>query len=404
MRYTTKIFKRLAREKHGDKFDYSQTVYKTRDNPVRIICHETDEDGTEHGIFAIMPRQHIKFKYGGCIGCSQGTANRHDTAEWIESAKRIHGDLYDYSKSRYKGTHRNIKIICHETDEDDEHGVFKQKAYLHLQGHGCPKCGGTTRLTIKEWIVKAIETHGELYDYTHSTYKNNRTPVEIKCRIHGNITVNPKSHLTGTGCAKCAKNHPYTTEEWIERANVKHDGKYDYSQVVYKNSETMVIIICTEKFDDDSIHGEFQQLPSTHLYGSGCPRCVSSRYSKVAMQWLKFCELDRKIQHAHNGKEFQIPETKFFADGYCREYNEIYEFYGDYFHGNLKVYNPNSINPTKNKTFQEIYQKTLDREEEIVGLGYKLIVMWERDWRRGIWALKQIQRNWKKKRRYEVSR
>lgn len=58
-----------------------------------------------------------------------------------------------------------------------------------------------------------------------------------------------------------------TTVEFIQKANKLHNGRYDYSQTVYVNSRTKVKIICLE-------HGTFEQLPSSHLQGNGCPKCA----------------------------------------------------------------------------------------------------------------------------------
>ena len=61
-----------------------------------------------------------------------------------------------------------------------------------------------------------------------------------------------------------------TTEEFIRKAIEVHGDKYDYSKVEYKNNSTKVTIICPE-------HGEFEQVPSNHLYGHGCPVCYANK-------------------------------------------------------------------------------------------------------------------------------
>lgn len=59
----------------------------------------------------------------------------------------------------------------------------------------------------------------------------------------------------------------YTFTDFVAKANELHGNKYDYSKVVYVNSRTKVSIICP-------IHGTFEQLPSSHLSGNGCPKCA----------------------------------------------------------------------------------------------------------------------------------
>lgn len=54
---------------------------------------------------------------------------------FVEEARKIHGDKYDYSKVEYINNHTKICIIC------PEHGEFWQVPSGHLRGRGCPKCG-----------------------------------------------------------------------------------------------------------------------------------------------------------------------------------------------------------------------------------------------------------------------
>ena len=61
-----------------------------------------------------------------------------------------------------------------------------------------------------------------------------------------------------------------TTEDFIKKAKEVHGDKYDYSKVVYKGNRTLVTIVCP-------IHGEFQQKPSNHLSGNGCPDCSGNK-------------------------------------------------------------------------------------------------------------------------------
>jgi len=57
-----------------------------------------------------------------------------------------------------------------------------------------------------------------------------------------------------------------TKNEFIEKSKLVHGNKYDYSKVEYVNNRTKVCIICPE-------HGEFWQVPSSHLQGIGCIQC-----------------------------------------------------------------------------------------------------------------------------------
>jgi hypothetical protein len=68
------------------------------------------------------------------------------------------------------------------------------------------------------------------------------------------------------------------------------------------------------------------------------------------------------------------------SDGYDPTTNTIYEFHGDYWHGNPDVFPIEEYNKSTKCAFGELYERTKAREEEILALGYNLVVMWENDW------------------------
>ena len=106
------------------------------------------------------------------------------TEEFIEKAKIIHGDKYDYSLVNYVNAKTNVEIIC------STHGKFKQMPTKHLSGCGCNDCGmdklhNTNRHTKLEFIEKSKMIHGDKYDYSLINYINIETPITIKCPTHG---------------------------------------------------------------------------------------------------------------------------------------------------------------------------------------------------------------------------
>ena len=98
-----------------------------------------------------------------------------------------------------------------------------------------------------------------------------KNPIKIICEKHGIFKQIANTHLRGSGCPKCVVYggiNKKTTEQFIIDAKLMHGNKYDYSLVEYINSQTNVNIVCIE-------HGSFNQIPSLHLRGSGCPKCAS---------------------------------------------------------------------------------------------------------------------------------
>jgi len=94
--------------------------------------------------------------------------------DFIQKAKLIHGEKYDYSLVEYKSIHKSINIIC------KEHGIFEQLPSNHYSGKGCAKCGGTYKLNNEDFIKKSVKIHGNKYDYSLINYIN--TEINVKSR------------------------------------------------------------------------------------------------------------------------------------------------------------------------------------------------------------------------------
>src|ERR1019366_3207292 len=107
-------------------------------------------------------------------------------------------------------------------------------------------------------------------------------PVIIICPIHGQFQQRPHEHSReGQGCPKCGAvrrgcKRRKPLDIFIEEANKKHNGFYDYSSVEYLTTISLVTIICPA-------HGPFPQIPISHLRGQGCPKCggIKTRDSKI---------------------------------------------------------------------------------------------------------------------------
>ena len=204
--------------------------------------------------------------------------------KFINNAKIIHNDKYNYSKVYYIMNNVKVIIIC------PEHGEFEQVPFSHLARNGCPKCankvkGDYKKLTTAEFIQKAKVVHGYKYDYSKTEYCGDKTKIIIICPEHGEFKQMPSSHLAGNGCKICAniflhERNATTTDEFIIKANIVHKNVYDYSKVHYINVYNNIIIICP-------IHGEFEKNPHNHLRGQGCPICKASKGEKIISNYLK---------------------------------------------------------------------------------------------------------------------
>lgn len=176
---------------HDGKYDYSKVEIIDAMNKVCIIC-------PEHGEFWQTPANHLRGQ--GCPICGikkSHEKNKRTTEYFIKKSKEIHGDKYDYSKVEYINNRTKVCIVC------PEHGEFWQSPTNHLKGCGCHFCFGTQDYTKEDFVKKAKEIHGNVFDYSKVEYINNHTKVCIICPIHGEFWQAPNNHLAGRGCKKC---------------------------------------------------------------------------------------------------------------------------------------------------------------------------------------------------------
>lgn len=125
---TTKKFIEEAKEVHGEKYSYFNTKYINLKTKVEIICFK-------HGSFWQRPDAHLRGQ--NCPKCRDEKSQKEQaftTEEFIQRAKNVHGNEYDYSLVNYINNFTKVKIIC------PIHGIFEQVPYAHLRAEGCPIC------------------------------------------------------------------------------------------------------------------------------------------------------------------------------------------------------------------------------------------------------------------------
>ena len=134
---TKEYFIEQANKVHQDKYDYSLVIYNGVRNKVNIICQN-------HGMFEQRPSDHLDGN--GCRKCIIDK-QRSSKDEFIQKAKELYGNKYDYSLVEYITNKTKVKIMC------KKHGVFEQNPNSHLDGHGCQYCSHKTEGKIKEFLI-----------------------------------------------------------------------------------------------------------------------------------------------------------------------------------------------------------------------------------------------------------
>ena len=244
------------------------------------------------------------------------------TEQFINKAIKIHNNKYDYSLVNYINTKTKIKIIC------PIHGIFEQTPTKHIHNkRGCPICGGSKKLTNRQFINKAIKIHNNKYNYSLVNYINTKTKIKIICPIHGIFKQTPNNHIIKKyGCPSCSNNKSLNTISFINRVKKIHNNKYDYSLVNYINAHTKVKIICP-------IHGVFEQTPNSHYQNIGCSKCHRSKGEEQIESILLKNNINFKTQ-----KKFENckDKRKLPFDFYLPKYNLCIEYDGEQ---HFKIFN-----------------------------------------------------------------
>lgn len=319
---TTEEWINKARIKHGDKYDYSKSVYTGSRDRIIITC-------PKHGDFTAISGLHIS-RGDGCPECASLAKSSKlslSNEEFINRLRDMFGDNYDYSKVKYNGTRGYVTIVC------PKHGEFKARVGTLSRGVGCLKCKEEERLKkFNDLYIKKFKEYYPDLDYSKTVYTGWDTRIVITCPKHGDFEVLPNHFLRYKGCPKCsaeshAKYMQKSLDDFLKDARRIHGTRYDYSRVEYNDSHTKVCIVCPE-------HGEFWQTPNSHIQGSGCPSCSSSKGEEEVCNIL----LSNGIKFMRE-YTIQVPNEintsgHAYIDFYLPEYNTFVEYNG------IQHYNP----------------------------------------------------------------
>lgn len=336
---------------HGNRYSYSQTIYKSAKDKIIITC-------TIHGNFEQRAYSHLEGY--GCKKCALNLTTQKKLNKQISRTCHQCGKTFSItestlakkggkfcSKSCFTFYSKPISKAC-QTCENLFTPKTQKTKFCSIA------CSGIavkikSRWNTKTFIDESFQIHGNRYDYSKAIYEGMNHLVEIWCPVHGIFKQRAADHLLGRGCSKCGtkssaearikkesvacKNcgrlfelppnearrrtfcSPTCAAEgtatlsvkiFIEQANLVHNGYYSYDKVVIPNfgsrSETNVIITCP-------VHGDFTQMAKVHLGGAGCNYCKGIRIDRIAFVL--------KANKIHQGK-FDYSEVNDFNSGDAR--------------------------------------------------------------------------------------
>lgn len=254
--------------------------------------------------------------------------------EFIEKARKIHGDKYDYSKVDYVHSKLEVTIIC------PIHGEFTQRPNDHLSGHGCLDCGNikkveNRKISTEEFIERSKKIHGDKYDYskTDLSNKDEKGRIIIICPKHGEFKQTPHMHMSGQGCSKCydenrgIKKKNTIRLRVLEKIHKLYDNYYKIIDESYEDYEKNMILICDK-------HGAFYRTPHTLLKGNcRCEKCNSSHLENEIRESLKnkntiFDEQKRFKWLGRQTLDFYIPSKNIAIECQGEQHFKTKNFFG----------------------------------------------------------------------------
>lgn len=209
----------LAKEVHGDKYDYTNSTFTN--GKMTYVCRN-------HGLVTQPIHAHVR-KGSQCKGCWAEGLNgklRIDNKKAIDMLIAKHGDRYDYSLVKYSGNKGLVKIKC------PLHGIFEQRFDHHRGGSHCQDCANTVRSeqlshSAQEFISQSVGVHGDKYSYHGVIDVKRKTKVSIFCKeCDSTFKQRVDTHLSGHGCPICNAGEVigFKKSEFIELANIKNGG------------------------------------------------------------------------------------------------------------------------------------------------------------------------------------
>jgi hypothetical protein len=309
-----------------------------------------DKYGTENP----MKNKEIKEKLKDIIFDKYGT-NNVSTLDSIKK-KKEETQLLKYGH-KYNSQRTEIKAILSQKMKDSQPKILEVqqvklndywKFKLEKIGLKFIKVNGSSRYDIE------CSTCNKVFNISKSNLNDRIKNNNIICTICNPVT-------------RCKK-EIFNNEDFLKHAISLHKDRYTYLSEYVKSTDHI-------KMQCNRCSRIFDQQPSAHLQGNGCSAC-SRNISNKEIKWLDSFNNENLIrQHKINisGKIYNV-------DAYDPITNTVYEFYGDYWHGNPEVFDKESMNKNLNITFGELYNKTINREKIIKNSGFYIISIWESEY------------------------
>lgn len=316
----------------------------------------------------------------GCPGCSGhkvyednclATVNPELAAQWHPT---LNGELTP--KDVTKSSDKVVWWVCEKGHE------WESNITNRTNGNGCPGCSG--KKAYKDNCLATLRP--DIAAQWHPTLNGELTPYDVTvrsgkepwwiCEKGHEWQVSVYNRTNGNGCPYCsgkkvcednclATLRPDIAVQWHPTKNGSLTPK-DFTC----GSDKKVWWLC------DNGHMWKTSIENRTYLGYGCPQCSKGPRSKVGDEWLDSLSIPQEC------REITLFDLKMRVDAFVPEINTVYEFFGDYWHGNPDRFDLEDFNKHNGKTFGELYEETKTRINRLVNAGYKIVYIWEMDYRK----------------------
>lgn len=305
----------------------------------------------------------------GCKYCSGRSVN--NTNSFATKYKDFSKNIISPDPNKYShGSQKKCLVKCEKCNNEYNSNFYSLTKSINKGANGCPYCcglkfskstsiGGKFPDIAKNIIEDPFTLSvGDRFtfkcfscNYIHSTTLDH---VKDTCRYCNRFEVNEHNNIT--------KTNPEILEYWDYEKNKIKPEMHLYG------SGKKVYIKCKKCFISREKH--------THALGDNlCRYCAMNSVSKLEKEWLD--SLNIPIENRQ--KTLKVNNKVIYVDAIYN--NIIYEFNGDFWHGNPKKYKQDKMNEISKKTFGELYNNTIKKEQFLKENGYNVISVWESDWK-----------------------
>lgn len=202
--------------------------------------------------------------------------------EWVKLIEEK-GFKFKNFIGEFKGSQTKLNLICNIHGEGQLYANKWQPTAVNIiRNRGCPKCKGTYKRTIEEWIELVNDTKYE-FVYLKSEFKGKHSRIAVKCPDHGKSDdfSNPwvprfEDIARGNGCPKCANLYNFSLDEYKNQIESRTNYKVLQFEGKQKSKHTKVTLLCPSHGSGYSFRNPWTPSINNILRGGQCPKCTNS--------------------------------------------------------------------------------------------------------------------------------